>query len=637
MSIFDKRTAFKPFEYDISQYKDAINHSYWLVSEWNFISDIHDFSVNLSESEKNAIKNALLAISQIEISVKKFWTNLGDRFPKAEFEQVGVTFGESEVRHADAYSHLLQVLGLNDDFNQLLENPVIQGRVDYLTKYLSGAAENSNEKYTLTLTLFSIFIENVSLFSQFLIIKSFNKYRNILKDIDNVVQATQKEECYSSDTEVLTPEGWKFLSDIKVGEEIYQYDNGEISPTNVLHKIEKTYSGDMFEIGHKSSNCLVTPNHDMVYFNSKNKLCKEKAIDIKYHSKIKVPCGGIIDNKDDFGLTWEERLRIAIQSDGTNLYWIDTNQNKHFRGKNGGYTHSFKLTKQRKKDRLKLILNHLSIEFNEINTGLETEFKIRYNHDFDYKEFNWVSFINKSQKWCVDFVQEAIEWDGYRNITNTGFSNTNKAAIDKVHAAAVLAGYRTNILTKIDKRGYKNTYKVSISKRSLIPAGHGYKKEKISYNGKVYCVTVPSGVIITRRKGKVAVAGNCIHALFGVFVIKQIQKEFPEWLNEEFYEKLNKACKKAYEAECNIIDWIFEKGDLPFLSRDSVKEFIKNRFNESLEMLGAEKVFEIDMEKIAPLQWFEDEIHAEVNTDFFHKKPVTYSKKSQAIKAQDLF
>lgn len=165
-----------------------------MVSEWNFISDIQDFNTKLTDTEKSIIKNTLLAISQIEVSVKKFWTKLGDRFPKAEFEQVGVTFGESEVRHADAYSHLLQVLSLNNDFAILLENPVIQGRVEYLTKYLKGASDNSDEAFTLTLTLFSLFIENVSLFSQFAIIKSFNKHKNLLKDIDNVVQATQKEE-----------------------------------------------------------------------------------------------------------------------------------------------------------------------------------------------------------------------------------------------------------------------------------------------------------------------------------------------------------------------------------------------------------------------------------------------------------
>jgi ribonucleoside-diphosphate reductase beta chain len=324
MSIFDRRVAFKPFEYpEAIPYKDSINHSFWLVSEWNFQGDIHDFNVKLGDVEKNAIKNALLAISQIEVSVKKFWTKLGDRFPKAEFEQVGVTFGESEVRHADAYSHLLQVLGLNDDFAQLLQVPAIQGRVEYLTKYLKGAADNSHENYTLTLTLFSIFIENVSLFSQFVVIKSFNKYQNILKDIDNVVQATQKEET--------------------------------------------------------------------------------------------------------------------------------------------------------------------------------------------------------------------------------------------------------------------------------------------------------------------------IHALFGVYVIKQIQKEFPEWFNEDFFGKLQRACRKAYDSECAIIDWIFEAGELPFLSKTTLKEFVKARFNESIEMIGGEKVFEVDDSELEKLKWFNDEIYAEVNTDFFHKKPVTYSKKVQAIKAEDIF
>src|SRR5436305_3570412 len=165
MALFDRRVAFKPFEYpDVIQYKEAINHSYWLVSEFNFTSDIQDFNVKLNNSERSVVKNTLLAISQIEVAVKKFWTKLGDRFPKPEFEQVGVTCGESEVRHADAYSHLLEVLNLNSDFANLLKQPAIQGRVDYLNKYLACAHEKNNKDYTLMLTLFSIFIENVSLF-----------------------------------------------------------------------------------------------------------------------------------------------------------------------------------------------------------------------------------------------------------------------------------------------------------------------------------------------------------------------------------------------------------------------------------------------------------------------------------------
>jgi ribonucleoside-diphosphate reductase beta chain len=324
MAIFDRRVAFKPFEYpEIVQYKEAINHSYWLVSEWNFTSDAQDYNVHLNQKEKSAVKNTLLAISQIEVAVKKFWTRLGDRFPKPEFEQVGVTCGESEVRHADAYSHLLQVLNLNTDFTLLLKNPAIQGRVDYLNKYLANAQAQDNKNYTMTLTLFSIFIENVSLFSQFAIIKSFNKHMNMLKDIDNVVQATQKEEL--------------------------------------------------------------------------------------------------------------------------------------------------------------------------------------------------------------------------------------------------------------------------------------------------------------------------IHALLGVFIINQVKKEFPAWFGADFYRQIEHASQKAYTAECGIIDWIFENGELSFLKKDTLKEFIKGRLNDSMEMIGGKPVFAVDEYKLHDLQWFEDEIYGEVNTDFFHKRPVTYSKKVRSITAEDLF
>jgi ribonucleoside-diphosphate reductase beta chain len=194
MGIFDKRVAFKPFEYpEIVEYKDAINHSYWLVSEWNFLSDIHDFNVKLDDVERNASRTPC-------------WRSRRSRCRQEVLDEARrpvpqgrVRAGRRDVRRerGPARRRLLAPAGSPGPERRLrpaAPEPVIQGRVDYLTKYLKGAADNSNENYTLTLTLFSIFIENVSLFSQFAIIKSFNKHMNVLKDIDNVVQATQKEE-----------------------------------------------------------------------------------------------------------------------------------------------------------------------------------------------------------------------------------------------------------------------------------------------------------------------------------------------------------------------------------------------------------------------------------------------------------
>ena len=53
-----------------------------------------------------------------------------------------------------------------------------------------------------------------------------------------------------------------------------------------------------------------------------------------------------------------------------------------------------------------------------------------------------------------------------------------------------------------------------------------------------------------------------------------------------------KQCVLTYGAESAIIDWIFEEGELDFLPKIQVKEFIKDRFNRSLESYWCEKSFQ---------------------------------------------
>ncbi|MBB78855.1 MAG: ribonucleotide reductase [Crocinitomicaceae bacterium] len=194
-NIFEKRITLKPYEYpELYDYVDAIRHSYWIHSEFNFTSDIQDFKAKLTDVERSAIKNTMLAISQIEVAVKSFWGDIYQKIPKPEVGSVGATFGESEVRHADAYSHLLEILGLNKEFQTLKKKPVIMRRVQYLETALSKSKSDDIQEYSESVLLFSLFIEHVSLFSQFLIIMAFNKHRNMLKGVSNVVEATSKEE-----------------------------------------------------------------------------------------------------------------------------------------------------------------------------------------------------------------------------------------------------------------------------------------------------------------------------------------------------------------------------------------------------------------------------------------------------------
>jgi ribonucleoside-diphosphate reductase beta chain len=304
-------------------YKDAIRHSYWIHTEFNFTTDIDDFKTKITDDEREVIKRSMLAIAQIEVNVKTFWADLYKRMPITEVGDVGMTFAESEVRHKDAYAQLLRILGLEEEFQNVVEIPAIKDRIAYLTKYLDGTRSKDNKMYTKSVLLFSLFIEHVSLFSQFLIMMSFNKEKNLFKGISNVVEATSKEED--------------------------------------------------------------------------------------------------------------------------------------------------------------------------------------------------------------------------------------------------------------------------------------------------------------------------IHGNFGAEIINIIKKENPDWFDSEFEELIDSACKKAYKAECKILDWIFETGELEFLSKDTIKNFIKNRFNNSLQKIDMKPIFEVDFEEIEKTLWFDVEITSTKEGDFFYKKSIDYNKKSQSITEDDLF
>lgn len=195
MGIFDKRLSYKPFEYpEVMQFVEAINKSYWVHSEVDFTADVQDFQSQLEPHEKNAVKNALLAIAQIEVNVKTFWGNLYNHLPKPELNGLGATFSECEFRHSEAYSRLLEVLGYNDDFLDVVNVPAVKDRIDYLGKMLKNANSEDQKAYVSSLLLFSILIENVSLFSQFAIILSFTRFKGYLKNVSNIIAWTSIDE-----------------------------------------------------------------------------------------------------------------------------------------------------------------------------------------------------------------------------------------------------------------------------------------------------------------------------------------------------------------------------------------------------------------------------------------------------------
>lgn len=193
--IFDEQITRKPDNYPWTQnFIEAMHNGFWTDREFNFQSDIQDFKVSLTGQEKEIIVRALSTIGQLEISVKKFWAKLGDNLPHPSINDMGYVMANTEVIHGDAYERLLEVLGIDDSFDEILKLDIIQGRVGYLRKHLHKFHDNNKKQFIYSLILFTLFVENIALFSQFYTISWFGRYKNLLKDTNKQVEYTSREE-----------------------------------------------------------------------------------------------------------------------------------------------------------------------------------------------------------------------------------------------------------------------------------------------------------------------------------------------------------------------------------------------------------------------------------------------------------
>lgn len=192
--ITEPRNFYKPFEYQTAFefYKDQ-HRAHWLADEVPLSSDLNDWKLKLTESEKNLIGNILKSFTQTEVHVNDYWsTKVSLWFPKPEVQAMSRAFADFESIHAEAYARLNEELGL-DNFQAFLEDEEAKAKIDRLVE-LPG--ETLREK-ALSLAIFSAFTEGVNLFSSFAILMSF-QLRNLMKGTAQVVEWSVRDESLHS-------------------------------------------------------------------------------------------------------------------------------------------------------------------------------------------------------------------------------------------------------------------------------------------------------------------------------------------------------------------------------------------------------------------------------------------------------
>lgn len=231
--IFDEQISRKPNKYPwTEQFIKAMHDGFWTDKEFSFSTDLHQFKTSLNDREREIIVRTLSAIGQIEVAVKTFWAKLGENLPHPSLSDLGFVMANVEVIHNNAYERLLSVLDMEDVFEENLKLEWIQGRVKYLKKYTHRFYKDSKKQYLYALILFTLFVENVSLFSQFYVINWFAKNKNVLKDTDQQVRYTRNEEALHAMV------GMKIVNTIR--EEYPELFDKELED-RILHEAEQAF------------------------------------------------------------------------------------------------------------------------------------------------------------------------------------------------------------------------------------------------------------------------------------------------------------------------------------------------------------------------------------------------------------
>jgi len=204
-------------------------------------SDINDWKMILTDTEKNVIGHILKGFTQSEVFIQEYWGQMvGKWFKKPEIQMMAATFSAFESIHAVSYAYLNQSLGL-EDFDAFLHEPTAKAKIDRLI----NTKGKSKEEIARSLAIFSAFNEGVNLFSSFAVLLNFSRF-NKLKGIGQIIAFSIKDESLHSDAgcwlfRTLIEEFPDIMTD-KLKEEIYD-------AARLTVELEDNFIGKAFEHG----------------------------------------------------------------------------------------------------------------------------------------------------------------------------------------------------------------------------------------------------------------------------------------------------------------------------------------------------------------------------------------------------
>ena len=467
-------------------------------------ADAIAMKMNFPKDHPDRIKYAIEYIIEEEEKLGHTYTTVVNLIKKVS-ELIEVEQDEiiKHVKESDAVGIYGDKVALKSTYNAEL----------YIAKRLKELLANSTElKFNV-----EKFIEeqevkrNIKLTEQQ---KSF--FYNIMKHRVNLLVGYAG--CVDKDTEFFNGEEWKKISEYKEGDLVLQYNEdgtAELVKPIAYHKLPETKM-TLIKTDLGSINQCLSDDHTVVYRTSKGHIAKLPFHEVarRHRETPKGFYGKFISffRYDGEGIDLsDEEIRVMVMVIADGYFMNHTNLCR------------VRVKKDRKKERIRFLLENAQIPYTERNC-VDNYIEFKFVAPLRLKHFD-SSWYQCSQHQLQVICDEVLHWDG--SIDKKGrrrFSSNVKESAEFIQFTFSATGHRAT-LTERDRTGqtYKDSnytrkskeYTVQIAKNKWVSLFARTEDKKtplieiVPEDGYKYCFTVPSGMWIMRREGRICVTGNC--------------------------------------------------------------------------------------------------------------------------------
>lgn len=302
-------------------------------------------------------------------------------------------------------------------------------------------------------------------------------------------------ECLLPTTKVLTKNGWVTLEEWN-GQDVMTGTGDFEKP---FAKVYKDYEGDLCLYKSKGYKLTMTPGHNMLRWDyRKEKLIKVKAND-KTKKHLNIPLSVTIPSN----FTAEEELNIRIQV----MISADFTLNR-----DGALRASIK--KPRKLNRIKNLLDKRGVRYVINPMPSKLDYFTVYIHKGHNLDVSKLFSYEKHLKYASIILDEIVHWDGnyIKNSSAIEFSSKEIHNAEFIQTCAHLNNCSSSLRLRKNTFGEWYALRISFTKNSC---GMQRSYETLHYNGKVACLSTPSGTLLVKEGNSISLTGNCdTHAAF---------------------------------------------------------------------------------------------------------------------------